>query len=523
MKKWLKDNSKAILGILVVLTILVLSKTAGGMVSSTWGGNGVPFMDAFSFALMGLVLGWGISVNRRIIRRDIWRYLMVVIVLMMFLLAARTIKYSAFIHTPHLLRYLWYLYYVSIIMIPVFSFFIAEMVGKAEEAKLRPVFFLLFAVGAVLVVLILTNDLHQMAFRFFVPLGDESIEDNYEHGWLFYFVVGWSFSLTMISIGTMVRKNQISRNRRLSWIPVLATLICVVWAILTEIPFGGKKGFFRFTEVLVMGQVLIYETCILIQLIPSNHGYEEYFRNSDVSAMILDEDGKIQFSSRRPFAISAAQREAAKDHMVFLDEATLVQAKNISGGEVVWSYDVSTIISIMNALREMKETLSEKNELLRAENELKEKQARTLEMNRIYDRMLSKVSPALERVEAALDKIENGEVSYEEEIGRVAVIGAYIKRRSNLAIITDEADFIEIEELYLALDESLRYMKSVGMTVYLQKDASGQISSDDAVEIYDTFETVVEEALEKGESCFVRIFRDGEAVRMRLMKEDDVI
>ena len=54
-------------------------------------------------------------------------------------------------------------------------------------------------------------------------------------------------------------------------------------------------------------------------------------------------------------------------------------------------------------------------------------------------------------------------------------------------------------------------------------DASGQISSGDAVEIYDTFETVVEEALEKGESCFVRIFRDGEAVRMRLMKEDDVI
>ena len=199
----------------------------------------------------------------------------------------------------------------------------------------------------------------------------------------------------------------------MGWIPILTILLCCLTVFVLFWDQKAKRTGLQFTEILILGQLLIYEICIGLRLIPSNRGYDEYFLNSDVSAMIIDEDGVVNYASKQPIAISASLLEAALENLVFLNETTLVQAKRISGGEVVWTYDVSAIVGIMDELREMKETLSERKALLQAENELKEKQAHTIEMNRIYDRMLETVSPALSRLERSLDKIESGEVSYE--------------------------------------------------------------------------------------------------------------
>jgi len=519
MKRWLKQNGRSLGQTLTVLTLLFLSQFLKQL-ADAGGRSWLPLYQVDAFIYAGLVMYWGIRVRRRIIRQDIRRYLETVVGLLLFFLLVRTMKYGLFENMPGILRYLWYLYYVAILMVPVYSVFIAVMIGKAEGARLKRPYYLLFAGGVLLTLLILTNDLHQMAFRFHGPVWDDL---DYSRGWLYYAAYGWSGSLTVISIVMMIRKNKYRRRRGSAWSPVLIALICMAWtSFVTGVP-GIKHYGFQFTEILILTQILIYESCIRMQLIPSNRKYENYFMKSDVPAMILDEDGQVRYVSQRPVTIGREQRELARSQLVFLDETTLVQAKKISGGEVVWGYDVSAITGIMKTLREMKETLSERNELLKAENKLKEQQAKTEEMNRIYDKMLRSVSPALGKLEASLDRIESGEVPYREEIGRVAVIGAYIKRRCNLAIITDGAETIEAEELYLALDESMRYMKGAGAEAYLEKEASGRIRSSEAEAIYEAFEEAVETHMHNGAGFFVRIFRDGDTVRMRLLTEDEVL
>ncbi len=520
MREWARRNAKTIWFFVVAIALIYVALQARYWDDLSFNGW-YPFYNLKSFVLAGIVMAWWISIRRRIIRKDIRIYLEMAIGLILFFLLVRTMRYELFKRTPNISRYLWYLYYIAIILVPVFSLYVAEMVGQAEEAKLRPAYVVLLVIGGALTLLVMTNDFHQWAFAFSMPLGTEEANDHYTRGWVYYMAAGWAFSLTLFSIGILIRKSQIRRRKRMGWIPILTILLCCLTVFVLFWDQKAKRTGLQFTEILILGQLLIYEICIGLRLIPSNRGYDEYFLNSDVSAMIIDEDGVVNYASKQPIAISASLLEAALENLVFLNETTLVQAKRISGGEVVWTYDVSAIVGIMDELREMKETLSERKALLQAENELKEKQAHTIEMNRIYDRMLETVSPALSRLERSLDKIESGEVSYEEEIGSVAVIGAYVKRRCNLALITDGEDEVNIEELYLALDESIRYMKGAGMQVYLQKDAEGKMDASEAVAIYDTFEAAAEKALEGGGSLYVRVFREDNAVTMKLMSKED--
>lgn len=78
---------------------------------------------------------------------------------------------------------------------------------------------------------------------------------------------------------------------------------------------------------------------------------------------------------------------------------------------------------------------------------------------------------------------------------KVVVIGAYIKRRSNLIFIAEHKPWIPIKELELCFGETIRNLE------WNHVDASftasvDEIQSDVAMQIYDFFEAVIEETIE---------------------------
>ena len=119
-----------------------------------------------SLIYIALYIGWGISVSKRIIQTQVRHYMVSVSGLMVFWFVIRTIKYF-FITDIGIIRQLWYWFYLPMLFIPLFSLFVAISLGKPENARLSKTALLLLYIPTLLcLLLVLTNDLHQLVFAF---------------------------------------------------------------------------------------------------------------------------------------------------------------------------------------------------------------------------------------------------------------------------------------------------------------------------------------------------------------------
>ena len=118
------------------------------------------------------------------------------------------------------MRYLWYAYYIPFTAVPLSGYLTALCVGKTEaDRPLKRAKYLWF-IEMLLCTAVLTNDLHQQAFRL-LDLASEA----YTHGWLYYVTVVWSVFFTLASFTVLMRRCRISAVRSLWYIPMLpATL-----------------------------------------------------------------------------------------------------------------------------------------------------------------------------------------------------------------------------------------------------------------------------------------------------------
>ena len=130
---------------------------------------GAPLPSAAFFLLtnliyIGLAMGWGFSISRRILHRCDRRWLLLGCAMAVLWLFLRTVKYR-FFNDDTVTRYLWYLYYVPQILAPLFSLFAALQLGRRDGDTFSLRWYLLFLPAICLIGGVLTNDLHQMAFR----------------------------------------------------------------------------------------------------------------------------------------------------------------------------------------------------------------------------------------------------------------------------------------------------------------------------------------------------------------------
>lgn len=88
-----------------------------------------------SFLYIVLFATWGLSAYSRIIQPVTRRYLSEIAFLMVFWFVIRSLKFhivSSELY-PNITRYLWYLYYLAILFIPLLAVFVAISIGKSEK------------------------------------------------------------------------------------------------------------------------------------------------------------------------------------------------------------------------------------------------------------------------------------------------------------------------------------------------------------------------------------------------------
>ena len=478
-----------------------------------------PAWSALAFLLnlsiyIGLALGWAISIHQRIMPSRIRRLLIATATLALLWLILRACKYRFF--ESELIRvYLWYLYYLPQLFAPTLTFLIALEQGASPEHPLRRAWYLVLIPALLLFLGVLTNEWHQLAFRF--PPVYLHREDSYTHGPIYFLAMLWSVGMIAASIVILFRKCRVASSRRYVWLP--GTLFVLGFA-LCLLSFANILTAFKIPEMFCATFAATFECCIQIGLIPFNTNYGSYFAASTISAQITDEADNLVFSSEGSRTLTREQRRRARDGAAFLDADTRLHCDPLRGGHLYWTDSVAEINRVRRQLSEVGELLAEDNELVRAENALQRQQAKLEAQNRLYDGMLPSVRSRLARIDALLDGLEPDAEDFDARIAQVCVYGAYVKRRCNLSLIQEAENSASAQELALCIRESLTNLAQLEVATSLRLHGDATLLPAQIILAYDLFESAVEVALPSLSALLVNLIADANGLTLRMSLED---
>ena len=459
---------------------------------------------------VSLLISWCASLRRRIMNVQVRRMLVAISMLMAFWLTAKIIKYEFIAdRTFWLGRYIWYSYYIPMIMIPLLGVFIIDHMGKPEGYRNPRWMNKLYIPAFAILIGIFTNDLHQLAFDF--PQGIELFDYIYGYGPVYFAAMAWFVLLGIYFVVMVLKKSRVPGSKGMQRLPVLimggAVLFWTLYCL----------GFLREVDLTVVDCLIIsllLESAIQSGLIPSNTNYHVLFRASTVAAQIVNQDNQLCFASLSAMPLTQDEMRRIEAQPVKLGN-TILQAKPVKGGYVLWQDDVTEIDALMAQLRDVQQQLGRGNELLQAELKLKEQRAQIEEKNRVYDRIERDVEPQLKKMEQLLTRGEDLPRD-RKSLAVLCVIGSYLKRRSNLVLLGEERKTVSTREIEYCIRESLDNLQLASVSTMLDARCDGELRIESVIAAYDFYERLVERLLDQLTAVIVGVSGGHGTLKMRL-------
>ena len=448
----------------------------------------------------GLIIYWAFTLNKRILQNNTKKYLILVAFLMTLLIVLKIIKYGYHGTNEEISRKIWYLYYVSLIFAPTFGLKAAITLTKKNINKF--VSWAMDAIAFVLLLSVLTNNLHQKCFSFNPEMANW--DDEYTYGTCYYVLMAWVIVCLVGTVILLFVGCKLPGAMRSVWIPMLILLATFVCAYLCVVK---KIGAWQMQEIYSAGFVWMYEACIRIGVIPSNRNYREIFQKAGLNAKIVDAQGNIYIESKREIEPYKSRQKYA----------------NLLAGILYWEEDISKIERLNFELYEIQAELNLRNTIIQSSNENESRRKRALEKNRLY----AKISDSLKNTIDDLNKLLNDTISYRKEhsdsdmndallrhlIAKAGFITAYIKRKSNLMIIGDDDRQIGLDELRLSVGEFLEFIRLAGCNVsfFAGYDVSlnRKIEGEKLIKAYDDFAIYLKNHFDELNDVNVRINTHG--------------
>lgn len=352
-----------------------------------------------NIALAIMIVFWSVSLSWRIVDQTTLRLQQVQAGFLLLWLLILMLKQTSAVDTT---RYLWYLYYLPLIAsAAVLSRASLNFENTAPERKqkIRPALLML---SALLVLMVVTNDLHQFVFGF--PAGLPQSEP-YLHQPGFFLVAAWIAFLTLGGLVNLYRWAGSRKNSR--FIILLSFLIGMV--ILYNALYIAGFHFIRQTQMgtfHIVSILLLWELTLRGGLIPYNQYYRLLFEFSrlplylvrrggdvcrhsagaeplptDVASGILD-GKRLFFSPGDPDGALGADYETAK----------------ISGGFVVWKNDLRGIRRLNEKLQRMRQSLLIQTALLEKQVEQEQAFQALSARRRLLEQLDELIRPRLDEI-----------------------------------------------------------------------------------------------------------------------------
>ena len=451
-----------------------------------------------------LFSAWCYSIWMRIVQTQVRRYLLAISVLMVLWILLRSIKFS--IDNMDAGRWLWYFYYFPMLLIPMLSVFVSLSLGKGEDFQLPRWTKLLYFPTLLLLLLVLTNDLHQQVFSF--PSGVLSDQAyRYESG--YFFVLAWEALCAGFAFLSMVKNCRIPRSRRIRWLPLvpLALSLAYAYAYVKKVHWVWVlAGDMTVSQCLIFASIL--ECCIQCGLIQSNLGYDELFEATSLPVQITDPAFCPQYvSAAMQEALPQSELRQMQQDAVHLSDDTLLKRHRLRRGWVFWKEDISALNQIRKELELTRDELRDTGDVLTAEKAQHARWLKLTEENRLYDMMEAQTARQIAMLRDLLAELQKTEDPDRARhlLGQVIIIGTYIKRRSNLIFVGEQRGAISVQELRLCLNESSENISIYGADCKTVIKGEGRLTVGQATQVYDLFEAVVEAEMESLRALLISI------------------
>ena len=476
---------------------------------------------------LGIYCAWVIYLNKHVVQKKVRQYLTAIGCLMVCWFFLRTVKYHILLD-PLGGHICWYLYYIPMILIPTFALSATLLMDGAEKKTTKWITGILLFFSVVLIVCVLTNDLHQQVFRFEgpVPYSDK----NYSYGILFMLIQFWIIACLVIMEILLVEKSRIPDRKRF-WLPVIPGLLLLGWNIanLLRLPFI-KTFAGDMTAICCLLMAAIFQGCILCGLIQTNSRYFELFQATGGL------DAEITDNSFRRYYFSGEFPELSKDLRDSIIAKSSVQERGIrinhlpvKGGHLFWSEDISVLLDQYQDIQEQQEELTARNQLLRKTYKKEAERRKLEEQNRLLNIIQSQTSRQYELLSHYMEKLEQTESreEYELILSKIVVVGTYLKRRKNLMLTrySSREDSLTMADLKQSLAESCENLKLCEIkAAYFVQDKEKQLRADDVLKCYDFFEWLVEQLFDVMNSVFFRVTHIEEKLQIsvHIVSQEDI-
>ena len=466
---------------------------------------------------LGIYCAWVIYLNKHVVHKSMRQYLTAIGCMMVFWFFLRTIKYHIF-QDPLGGHICWYLYYVPMILIPTLGLTATLLMEEREEKRIEKISTALLLPASVLIVCVLTNDLHQQVFRFLMepPYSDE----NYHYGKIFFVIQLWIIVCLAAMEVILVFKSRIP-GRKQFWLPIIPGLLLLGWNIcnILRVPFilsiAGDM-----TAVCCLLMVAIFQSCILCGLIPVNSRYFELFQaTGGLHAEITDNSFQRYYYSGEFPRLSREMRECIIAKSTVQEQGTQIRHIPVKGGHLFWAEDISVLLDQYLDIQEQQEELTARNHLLQKAYQKEAERRKTEEQNRLLNMIQNQTAGQLELLSQFMDELERTESreQYDWILGKIVVVGTYLKRRKNLVLTqyASDGNLLTMEDLRQSLAESCDSLKLCRIrAAYYVENVDVRLNADDILKCYDIFEWLVERLVDTMQSVFYRVSQIDDALRV---------
>ena len=510
----MKRNTRQLFLMIFVFAIIAAAYSCRMLAKFDIGGVYMNYIRATLYLLLFAL--WGYSLDRRIIQTQALHCMRLTAALMLVWLVLRTLKYEV-VTDITVARYIWYLYYLPMLFIPLFGVYIALSLGKSEKYRLTGRVVALAAIPAILFSLVITNDLHQQIFAFNSGIPGRPDNYSYHHRYLYFICLGWMVGCMIFSLIRLLKKSRIKNGGKKSLMPFIIGCITILYGILYLTGLSAVRWWFGDMNVMFcLLYAAIYESCIRCRMIQSNTGYVELFEASTLAAVIMDRSGNVVIRSRAADEDMICPQDGTQ---IIRPDGTRISSAPINGGYVVWKDNVRPLTELRAQLSENKAQIKNNKEKLHEAYLIQKKLHELTEKRRIYDKLDLMYGDQINRIGQLLKQCENTETNEVHNIlKRILLLGTYIKRSANLYFLSLEHELLSQQDIRLTVDEAVRVMNVCGTECSVVYYMTKPMHSEEVMRLFNLLKTVVETAVDGLNSIFICLSDD----EMNLSVECDV-
>ena len=443
----------------------------------------------FTALLLLLIIAWTATALHRSTRRDMRRWIWYITGQTISWLLLSVFKYMLF-SASALNRFCWYSYYIFLLGLPLTSLYIALSADQLPNSrKLPPWYLVLASAYPLLLGFVMTNDLHQLVFRF-DPAGNWS--EHYEYGPVYYLIFAHAVLCFLLSLLLLISKSR-KTPRHHAWVgPVLVALTLIAFNVgyILGIPLIRETNL---TLIFCTLSILFMESVLHAGLIPSNTKYKQFFSSSPLNIQLIDRNGETVLAASGARELTQLQRlrlTADPETPFEKDENTLLHCRRIHGGLAVWQEDIGPLNALQKKLHLSIEQCTAANDLLLKKQQILHQKVAGEVSDRLFQDLEADIDDKVRELSSAVRTLPQGP-GRERGIAYITLLLCHIKRRCNLFFLSQEGQTMSSHELAVYVDELSEFASYAGIHALARSGLSGPVGVGTVTLCYDFYFSVL--------------------------------